>query len=174
MAIKTDLSELSLNQYQELTGKSYRTIKKRLERLDPLRTDGKSVFYQPKEALPLIYSELTETHASADETGSGEGEGFGSGPPHVQLTKQRTRVEKLRADKLQLEIDQLKGNLFGAEKIKSDWEEMTGAFRAKMLGLPARVSLQLAQLKTPAEIENLLRRTINEALSELSQYDPKK
>ena len=170
MAVKPDLSELSLNQLQQLTGRSYRTIKARLEKLEPSSRDGKTIFYSPREALPLLFEDVVRIEDGGEDLDE-DGKRL---KPYERLTLQRIRFEKARADKIELEVDQIKKNLLEAEKVELAWSEMIGSFRAKILGLPARSALQVSQMDDPAEIEALMRSIVSEALTELSEYDPAK
>jgi hypothetical protein len=52
---KPDLSRFSLTQLRELTGHSERTIRKRLAGLEPVATDGRTVWYTARAALERIY-----------------------------------------------------------------------------------------------------------------------
>ena len=52
---KADLSRLSITQLRELTGRHATTIRKRLKGLKPLAKDGRTIWYAPREALPLLF-----------------------------------------------------------------------------------------------------------------------
>ena len=47
----------SINQLSDMTGKSYRTIKKHLAEsgLDPMKVDDRSINFESKDALPILY-----------------------------------------------------------------------------------------------------------------------
>ena len=48
---------------------------------------------------------------------------------------------------------------------------MVNACRSKLLSIPTKVAYQISNLKDPEEIENFLKRTIHEALTELASYE---
>ena len=47
--------KMNLNELESLTGKTFRTLKKRLEALEPCEVTTKGNFYDTRLALPLIF-----------------------------------------------------------------------------------------------------------------------
>lgn len=86
-------------------------------------------------------------------------------------TIERTRLIKLQADKTELEIETLKGQLYPASVVETVWNGMVMAFRARMLSLPAKAA-PLCTDTSISLIEDHLRDCIYEALTELADYDP--
>lgn len=153
---KQDLSKLSINQLCQLTGRGFRTIKDRLSRIEPVDSDGKSLFYDPQTALPLIY-DLGEE---------------GDDPNPLNPTVQQARLSKARADKTELEIQVMKGKLIPAERVEQVWGEMISAFRAKTLSIPTRAAQVIAGMTNKFEVETTLRSMVFESLKELADYAP--
>lgn len=85
---------------------------------------------------------------------------------------ERARLTHHQADKAKLEKELLKGQAIATEKVVAVQCSMLGAFRSKMLSLPTKTAGKVQNLFELAEIEDCLRSEVDEALSELSDYDP--
>lgn len=155
-----DLSRMTINQMSEITGSSFRTIKKRLAGLESVKTEGRQVFFETQKALRLIYLSNEAKEGSDIEL------------ELLDPQLQKARLDKARTEKVELEIDVLKGNLIPADQVERAWSDLIIAFRAKILSLHSKISPQLASLKTIPEIELKLKTELREALSELSNTDP--
>lgn len=160
--IKENLSEVTISQLETLTGKHFRTIRNRIGNLKPLRTEGSSIFFDPKDALPLIFAPDFESSDTSENTSK----------LSKQLEKEKVRNERAKADKMELTVERLRGNLIPADMVERVWSNMTASFRAKILALPTKVALSIVGLKSPAEGEAILRDKVEEALSELAEYRP--
>ncbi len=82
------------------------------------------------------------------------------------------RVKKLTADKLQLEVDLLKGNLIPRSIVDEQINNIILSARAKLLILPTRLAKVAINAKSLKEIENAAQTIIYESLSELSNAEP--
>lgn len=151
---KSNLTELTLAQLETITGVSYKTIKKRIGNLAPIRSDGKALYFAPQIALPMIY-----------ELGQEEGQG-------ASLDKEKARLAKHQADRAELEVGRMRGELIPAELVEKVWSEMVMAFRAKMLNLPTKCASVVAGISETLDVEAELKRSIDEALTELAAYEP--
>jgi phage terminase Nu1 subunit (DNA packaging protein) len=78
------------------------------------------------------------------------------------------RVKKLTADKLQLEVDVLKGNLVPRELIEDELANIILTARAKLLGLPSRLAKIAIASESLREIEVAAKNIVYEVLEELS------
>ena len=85
---------------------------------------------------------------------------------------ERARLLKAQADKTELEVMAMNGELIAADEVESLWSGLVASFRARLLALPVRCAHKVMSLKTYQEIESVLRAHVFEALSELSRYDP--
>lgn len=85
---------------------------------------------------------------------------------------ERTRLTKAQADKVEMEINVLAGQLFPAEVVESVWSGMTAAARQRLLGLPYRLATSALAADSFAAIENAAFELITEALNELHRFDP--
>lgn len=155
--VKPDLSKLSITQLADLTGRTFRTVKDRLKDLEPAWQDGRAVMYDPQKALPLIYD--------LEKPKEGEGQ-------KLDLTKERARLASAQADKTEIQVLALRKEMLPAEEVERVWTGMVMNFRAKILVLPSRLATRLAGMKKAIEIQELLKKTMYEALDELSDYNP--
>nr|BDD46852.1 hypothetical protein 17 [bacterium] len=85
---------------------------------------------------------------------------------------ERARLLKAQADKTELEVGTLKGNLIPIEQAETTWQGFVTACRARLLSIPAKSAHQIITLKEVKEIERFLKRNITEALAELAAYEP--
>ena len=72
---------------------------------------------------------------------------------------------------LKLKRQEKAKELHNAEDIKRAISKMLIAFRQKLLIIPKRESRVLAEMSSRVSVEELLEKTITEALEELSEYD---
>ncbi len=85
---------------------------------------------------------------------------------------ERARLLKAQADKTELEVKSLNGQVIPSEQVELLWSGLVASFRLRMLAMPVRCALRVMNLKTYPEIETCLREHVHEALNELSRYDP--
>jgi phage terminase Nu1 subunit (DNA packaging protein) len=84
------------------------------------------------------------------------------------LEQENIRFTRARADKTEIEVEILKGTLLPAENVAYAWQNEILNLRARLLALPSKMA-PLVHGKKLADIEELLQRTVYEALTELSQ-----
>lgn len=160
---KADLAYVTLNQLSTLTGMTYRTLKKKLADVDPAEDEeGNTLLYRPAEVLPVIYGVV-----------NAEGAEIQAETKSYDIWKERARLAKFQADKAEIEVNTLRGNLIPAEQIEVSWSKMVSAFRSRILGIPAKLAIRAAAEGEVKVVEQMLKTECNEALSELSQYDPR-
>ena len=87
----------------------------------------------------------------------------------LRRQKLEAEVDKERAiAKIKrLEADKLEEKLVDAEEVALAWKGYVLRCRAKLLSLPTKLALELASLNTESEIQQILEKTIDEALQEL-------
>lgn len=91
----------------------------------------------------------------------------------LSLQKERARLASAQANKTEIEVKILQGNVFKAEHVEAAWTSMLSACRSKFLSIPTKLASVLSIEKDAQKIEQILRITISEGLQELSDYDPK-
>lgn len=84
--------------------------------------------------------------------------------------QEKARLVKLQADKAQLEVEELAGQLLRADDVKREWEEMLGDMKGRLLGLPSKAAPIVAPQTHPGEVLGVLEDLVNEALQELYEY----
>jgi len=88
------------------------------------------------------------------------------------LQKELTRLRRAQADKTEMEVKEFRGELHRAEDVEMIWTEMLSNFRARILAMPSKLAPSLHKLKDLKEIRKALKDAFNQALQELSEYDP--
>lgn len=171
---KEDLSKLSLNQLEELTGATHRTIKKYLKEagLEPLEETDNAKLYNPREALPVIFEKMGYKVKNS------------SSPP-VPLTAedeqkmakvldpfiQRARRDRANADKAEFELSILRREHVPSIEVKKGLSDMVLSFRTKVLALAPRQSPVLFAIRDIKKFEKKWDELNRETLEELSKYD---
>lgn len=80
--------------------------------------------------------------------------------------------ERAKREKAEIELAHIKGQMHHAADVEQVMNDMLGAFRAKLLALPAKVAPLLIAQNNLSAIQDILQSEIYEALNELSDYDP--
>jgi phage terminase Nu1 subunit (DNA packaging protein) len=150
--------QISYNQLTELTGFSYRTIKKRIGgRLRPVGVGPSGAnLWESTEALPLIY----------ESTPGGQAE-----QPAGQATSHHDRYEKIRADLLELKYKRLSGELIPAADIRVRWARIANAVKTRFLGLADRLAQMLETTSTQDERREMIDSEIRQILISLGAAD---
>lgn len=79
---------------------------------------------------------------------------------------------RARRQKAELDLQIMKGELHRSEDVKRVMNKMLSSFRARILSIPTKTaSLLIGQTEIPI-IKDILKDTLYEALTELSDYDP--
>ena len=106
---------------------------------------------------------------------------------HRKDDNRNLEVGGVRARKLDLEcrilkirLLQLEGELVSATGVTQQVGDMVAAFSTRILAIPARIAAELYATATSdrkkelviAEVEDIVRRTLEEALEDLANYDP--
>jgi len=138
---------LSISALAVLTGRDRRTISGRLKNIQPVRKEGKAQLYSPPEALPAIY--------------------FGGDEGALDLTHESARLKKAQADKTELEVLVVRGELIPAEDVAGAWADMVSAMRAKLLAMPCAICAVLVGLGM-RDIEREIKDYLYNKLEELS------
>ena len=84
------------------------------------------------------------------------------------LDFERTRLTKAQADKTELEVSELRGELVRAPVIGLHWQAMVAAMRAKLLSLPSKVAPQVAGPDSLSRTQELIQANVHEALAEIA------
>jgi phage terminase Nu1 subunit (DNA packaging protein) len=90
----------------------------------------------------------------------------------LNLTKEKTLLTRANRQKVELELQIMRGELHRSEDVKRVMNDMLGAFRARILAIPSKVAPRLIAQTNAAVIQNIVKNEVYEALQELSEYDP--
>lgn len=90
----------------------------------------------------------------------------------LTLDEARTRKLSAEAELAEIELAKAKGDLVPAALVITAWEEVLRAMKAKLLAIPSKAAPVLAAEDNPGEVQKLLDIEIEEALNELSNYQP--
>jgi phage terminase Nu1 subunit (DNA packaging protein) len=84
---------------------------------------------------------------------------------------QKVRLTQAQADKIELENLEREGELVEADAVTLSWSAYISACKARLLGIPTRLALELSGITEPHDIQNILQESIDEALLELSNAE---
>jgi phage terminase Nu1 subunit (DNA packaging protein) len=85
------------------------------------------------------------------------------------IAEEKTRLTKAQADKAELEVSELEGQLIPAQLVQDTWTDFVANARAKLLALPSKIAHQVIALDKYAEAELLIKENVHDALSELAE-----
>ena len=86
-------------------------------------------------------------------------------------SEEKARLDKLRADKVEMDIDIARADLVNPEQAMEAWSKVVQAARSRILSIPTKAAPLLIGTKSAGEAQNILQRLINEALKELASPD---
>ena len=80
-------------------------------------------------------------------------------------------MKKAKAKIAQLELDELEGRMHSAEDVESMTTDLVLAVRSALLSMPGQLSIDVTEAETAAEASEIIKRTVNDVLEELSRYE---
>ena len=143
---------VNIDTLTKLTGSTRRTILNKCTDIERIQGKGREHLFESKDALPLIITGRKEH----DKT----------------LESERTRLASAQAEKTELEVEVIKGDLIPSENVESVVNNMISAVRSKMLSLPTKAAPTVVQMADTASAEEFIRGLVYEALNEMSEYEP--
>lgn len=167
---KDDLSRVTINQIEKLTGSNYRRITKILSDagVQSVGKDGNAIYFDPKKALPVVFESMgyrtNQAHRIQDEDDDALAKLLDPQIQNARLAREKTR-------KLQIEIDILTGKYVLGSDVERVWSNIVVAVKARLRAIPGRMAPHIIKKEDPLEIEGILEKEINEALEELSAED---
>ena len=144
---------INLQSLEALTGITYKTLKKRLTQngVKPKKSSSKGSAYDPKVALPALYTNLS--NASNDNT--------------ADLTTEKARLAKAQAEKTRLEAEKLMGTLVDKESWCNEWSSLLVEFKDKILSAPLKLVPKLKG-KNSEETYAIITSHLKEVLNDLA------
>ncbi|MGR8917973.1 MAG: terminase small subunit [Gammaproteobacteria bacterium] len=101
----------------------------------------------------------------------GKAIGLPGDEPITTLDKEKTRLTRAQAEKTELEVATLRGDLIPSDTVMRVQGGMVSAFRARALALPSKMAPQVIGLDEKGA-EAVLTDAVHEALDELGDFDP--
>lgn len=147
-------SQMNVEDLTKLTGKTRRTINSRINNLEPCEKTTTSAYYKLVDALPLIYGP--------------------EGSQGLELTQERAYLARAQAEKTQLEIAKMKGELVHVEAWCEEWARAIIGFKDTLRSMALKIADATVNCKTKEEAYRIINSHANEALSELSESYRKK
>jgi phage terminase Nu1 subunit (DNA packaging protein) len=146
-----NLKRLSISQLALVTGKDRRTVSERVIAL-PFEMDGKAKMYSAPDAVQAIL------------------DGAGGAPAELdlQIKEESLRLERGRADKVTLEVEQTRGELVAIEDVTKEVAKEYTRVRAALLSIPTRMAKPLSMETDPARVQEILHEAVVETLEHLS------
>lgn len=90
------------------------------------------------------------------------------GQAPASLEAEKTRLTRAQADKTELEVAELAGDLCRTDEVTTAWGDKNAAARAKFLGFPAKIAQRIAPPERIAEVQKLAQEVVYEVLLELA------
>jgi len=140
----------SVNQISEMTGIDRRTIKKKIADIPIHSKAGRAELYDMFTVAPRLFA--SETPESTDK----------------KLKAEQLRYEQARADKMQIEVEQKRGQLVAIHQVAEFITRQFGNVRSRILSIPSRCAKDLSIESDPALVRERLEQETREALAELT------
>lgn len=148
----------SLGQLEAVTGKSARTIRKRLAGLPPISKTGRGHLYESRLAFPMIYEPDFAGKTQAPESAGGYNSDY-----------DKNRLQAAKATRAEIDLAKIRGELVEIDSVVKEVEKEYIYVRAAFLSIPTKLAKSLSVMDDPAEIQEELESAINESLSHLQK-----
>lgn len=122
--MEADQFEVTFADLVKLTGHTYRTIRKKIDGIAPIREDKKSSYFSLKEVLPAIYTENGNEREQVT----------------IEEIKARTRNWNITADRGEIKKHLEEGRVYLVEEVHSTLADMLTAFKIKLESVPSRIA----------------------------------
>lgn len=153
--VKPHETEVITSELAEIVGKSAQWIRQ-LTRDGVLKQSGRGKYVLGQSVQAYI------THASG---GKEEDQ-------RPRLIDHKTEHERIKTEKAQLELAQMRGELHRSDDVEMVMSDMLNAFRQKILAIPTKLAPQLTGIEEIPILKARLTNALYEALNELKDYDP--
>jgi len=87
----------------------------------------------------------------------------------ADIAEEKTRLTKAQADKAELEVSSLEGQLIPAKLVQDTWADLIANVRIRLLGLPSRIAHHVIIVDTYQEAELIIKDQVYETLDELAE-----
>lgn len=134
-------------------------------RIRQLRQDGViketsygSGLYRLPEAVQAYIAFITKGETS-------------DGSAALDLSREKALLMKAKRESEEYDLMLKRGDLHQTEEIRQIISGMLANFRSRLLSIPSKASPELAVKSDKAEIHEILKRLVDEALNELADFD---
>lgn len=103
---------------------------------------------------------------------SGGSENISANPK--ELLAERIKLTRAKAVKEDLEARLMEGELLDGEIVEEELLSLVNAFKTKIRAIPTKLAPRILGLTEEAQVQAIMKGTIDEALRELSRYDPER
>ena len=159
---------LSIRELQEITGRDWRTVKKRIEGLNSVGKKRNALLFESKDAIEkVLLPDLEEKIKLKLKNLDGVAKAAYSSDFDDH------RIKKAKADKLELELAEKRKELVRIDEVVEEVENKLSVVRTSFLALPSNCATALSIIVEPSEIEAELSEQVNMILAELSREDDK-
>ena len=139
--------ERTINRLSIELGKDRRTVAKVLKDTEPVRVEGRYRYYTVRQYIDALENQSIN--------------GLDSSLAQARLTRAR-RI------KIEMENEKLMEGLVRAEDVELWWKNHVAQAREVFLAMPEKIREPLANASTVAEVEQLLKSVVYEALDEVA------
>lgn len=88
----------------------------------------------------------------------------------LNFQEEKARLTKMQADKAEMEVKELSGELVRVEDMLDAWQEILMDCKGKILSIPSKLATLVVDIDNPGEAQELIEDHLREALEELSEY----
>lgn len=85
-------------------------------------------------------------------------------------TREEVRYKRAKADMMELELQELDGQMHSAEDVEAMTTDLVLAVRSALLSLPGRLGVDIAASTSAAEVSEIIKKAVYDVLEELSRY----
>jgi hypothetical protein len=171
------MKQVTLSDLAELTGKNYRTIKKRLDAsgIEPVdRGKRNTLLYDPPGALAAIFRPDFEVEPTTAPTVNQGPESIDPESP-LKIDQEALKIKRQR-EKLEMELAKRRQELLPAESVKRFMASIIAGCRTRLEGLPSKLAAMSSDPDEGRRFFMESRGVIRETLTELGRmeaYEPK-
>lgn len=90
----------------------------------------------------------------------------------IDLKVERAKLTKAKRELAEIELSTARAEVHHSEDVRRVMGGMLGAFRSRILAIPTKLAPRLVAQTDLAVIQDIVKKQLYEALSELSEYDP--
>ncbi|MFK7825892.1 MAG: hypothetical protein AB8G05_17195 [Oligoflexales bacterium] len=140
----------TISEASRFTGMDFKTIKKRIENLHVVHTEGRYNFYDCFQLLRNAFIKSTDDEKS-----------------ELNLTQEKAWYYRELTEKVRIEKERLAENLMDAEEMMIQQTKVYLAFKEKLLSLSVKLGPRLSRMKNIEAIIELLETCHKEVLLEI-------